>query len=194
MLPILPVGELAGALGYGPGGWIRLQVTKEGKLLLASYGIVWEWEATQNVQYVDVTGLDIVRHWGYWIYFRLKNPTASTWGLRMFVNGDYTDTKYWYQRVSGSGTTAVAARINAASIVGCDAEGQALGIAFLTIGPGGFPFAVSQFVRGVTTPTEITALGWFYTISVSNITSLRFDSTAAGGIGAGSKILIYKLK
>jgi hypothetical protein len=195
MLPvILPVGDLSGACGWDGSEWRRIKVTAEGALVLQTYGIVFDWTATSNVTYVDVTGLDIQSCWGYWIYIALYNPTASSIGLSMFINGDYTTANYYYEYLLASGTSVSANRVNAASITGNYGGERCVLTAFLTLAPGNYPYAWSATVRRPGNSIEFFYIAWAYIYSVSNITSLRFQSSVSGGIGAGTRILIYRLK
>jgi hypothetical protein len=195
MLPvILPVGDLGGACGWDGSEWRRIKVTAEGVLVLQTYGIVFDWTATSNVTYVDVTGLDINSHWGYWIYIAWYNPTTSTMGVYMFVNGDYTTTNYYYERLSASGTSVSAARVNLPSITGGYGGERHIATAFLTLAPGRYPYAWSVTVRRPGDSVELLHLAWAYVSAVSNITSLRFQSGVDNGIGAGTRIVIYRLK
>jgi hypothetical protein len=195
MIPvILPVGDLSGACGWDGGEWRRIKVTTEGALVLQTYGIVFDWTATSNVTYVDVTGLDIQSHWGYWIYLRLYNPQASDTNISMYVNGDYTDTNYYQQYLLADGTTVSANRSNNALVGSVFAGTCLLQYAFLTIYPTGQPILVTMSGRRVGASLGTYYRAWNYTVAVSNITSLRFASSVAGGIGTGSKILIYRLK
>jgi hypothetical protein len=195
MLPvILPVGDLSGACGWAGNEWRRIKVTEEGALVLQTYGIVFDWTATSNMTYVDVTGLDINSHWGYWIYIVLYNPTASAIGLYMFINGDYTTANYYHEYLLASGTSVSANRLNAPSITGSYAGERYIVTAFLTLAPGNYPYAWSATARRPGSSIEFFYLAWTYVSAVSNITSLRFQGSVASGIGAGTRILIYRLK
>jgi hypothetical protein len=191
---ILPVGDLAGSCGWDGSEWRRIKVTAEGALVLQTYGIVFDWTATSNVNYVDVTGLDINSHWGYWIYISQYNPQASTARLYMYVNGDYTDTNYYNQYLLGDGTTVSANRVNNPSIGGVIAGQRGIHVVFLTLYPGGYPGAVIMCGRNVSSAIQTFYQAWTYVASVSNITSIRIAASVSGGIGTGSRILIYRLK
>jgi hypothetical protein len=195
MLPvILPVGDLAGSCGWDGGEWRRIKVTEEGKLVLQTFGIVFDWTAPSTASYVDVTGLDINSHRGYWIYIVLYNPTTINLGLYMFVNGDYNTANYYHEYLLASGTSVTANRANAASITGNYGGERWITTAFLTLAPGNYPYAWSLTARRPGPSIEFLSIAWAYIYSVSNITSLRFQSSASGGIGAGTRILIYSLK
>jgi hypothetical protein len=195
MLPvILPVGDLSGACGWDGSEWRRIKVTEGGALVLQTYGIVFDWTATSNVTYVDVTGLNIQSCWGYWIYIALYNPTASAFGLYMFINGDYTTANYYYEYLLASGTSVSASRGNAAAITGGYGGEGLITTAFLTLAPGNYPYAWSVTARRPGNLLDGFYLAWTYIYSVSNITSLRFQSNVASCIGAGTRILIYRLK
>jgi hypothetical protein len=155
---------------------------------------VFDWTATSNVTYVDVPGLDINSHWGYWFYVVMYNPQASSAPLYLYVNGDYTNTNYYNRYILASGTTVFTNLVNGPNIGGALAGERMACIGFLTLAPGGVPYALTYFPRRQGSSLEVAVQGWTYTVSVSNITSLRFASGVAGGIGTGSKILIYRLK
>jgi hypothetical protein len=195
MLPvILQVGDLSGACGWDGNEWRRLKVTTEGALVLQTYGIVFDWTATSNVTYVDVTGLDINSHWGYWFYVAMYNPQTSSAALYLYVNGDYTNTNYYNRYILSRDTTVVTNIVNGPNIGGTNAGERTICTGFLALAPGGVPYALTYFPRRPGSSLELAVVGWTYTVSVSNITSLRFASSVDGGIGAGSKILIYRLK
>jgi hypothetical protein len=191
---ILPVGDLAGSCGWDGSEWRRIKVTTEGALVLQTYGIVFDWTATANVDYVDITGLDANSHWGYWIYISLYNPQTSDAWLKMYVNGDYTDTNYYNQYLLGDGTTVTAGRSNNPFIGGTFARERVMQTIFLTLYPEGYPIAVTMVGRKVGAGIQTFYRVWTRAAAVSNITSIRFASTVAGGIGTGSRILIYRLK
>jgi hypothetical protein len=195
MLPvILPVGDLSGACGWDGSEWRRIKVTTGGELVLQTYGIVFDWTATSDVTYVDVTGLDINSHRGYWIYITRYNPTTSTSRLDMCINGDYILTNYYHHYLVAYDTTISGNKENNPGIGVALGGEREINVTFLTLAPGGIPYAVSwEALRPGTNIYQLFSC-WVYVSSVSNITSLRIAGSVSNSIGAGSTILIYRLK
>jgi len=157
---------------------------------------VAEVELGVDAEYLEVTGLDINAHGGlYLIKFYLRNiHTTSSNDFKLYVEGDYTDTNYYTQWLTASGTTVSATRPNDPRFITVGIEEGARGVfwiqrlelgritAYVPVGAqwGGAYIAIYHRLLS-TIPTH------------ANLTSIRIQSGIVGAyLGAGSKIEVYR--
>jgi len=146
---------------------------------------------TTDVQYVDITGLDINTHRHYLLISNLKNPLDVATAYYMFVEGDYTVGNYSSQRLYALGTSVYASRVTNPTIGLALAYRRTLIVVNLVRDPAGYPRATchSSYLLGGEIRVEVDA--WMRAVTATNITSIRIYATQAGGIGAGSRIVLY---
>jgi len=151
------------------------------------------YSASDNIDYVDFTNLDINTHKCYLLLASLVNPTNS--GLRyvVFVEGDYTATNYYAQYCLATATGVSAARENNSALGGVFAGERCSIAAFFWVDPGGYFrwFSVNCRQTGSSVSAETRAGS--KTAAVTNVTSIRIASDVAGGIGAGSRLMLFRL-
>jgi len=128
----------------------------------------------------------------YFLLFKAKNPRASGTPYRIFFNGDYNEANYYTQDLWVGGTAVNGARVNRSQILyllnGTDGFCEALIMRSID----GFPQVISRGIR-YHGPT-ISMMSDVITREVAgNVTTLRISSQVAGAIGAGSKLLLYKV-
>lgn len=150
-------------------------------------------EITADCDYVDFADLDIITHKAYLICFTYKNPTADSTYIYLWINGDTTGSNYYSQKVGGSGTSVSAARNNAPLIGYCDAGKNESLYGVLFRSPDGYPMYVGQQVHTTGSSTEVHMWAVTKTATVSNITSVRLAAGVTGGIGAGSRAMLFRL-
>jgi len=152
---------------------------------------VAEVDVTSAVTSITVTGLDINTHKFYLIIFMVKNPTAGGVWYHLCVEGDTTLTNYYSQYAYWSGTGGGAGRSNDACI-SSEYAGDEGGVLILVArSPSGYPHAWSFRAQRVGANVSIELYHACKTAAVTNITRIDIVASAAGGIGAGSKLIIY---
>jgi len=147
-----------------------------------------EVSPTSNVTYFDVTGLDINTHKFYLIFGRFKNATASAMTIYMFVEGDTNNANYVHRYFYGDGSTAYTGQNNYATFCDVGASGSSIAMVYLVREVDGtVRWTASVNAHGVVR----FANGVKKTTTVTNITQLRFQSSATNGIAAGSRVVIF---
>jgi len=161
------------------------------KLSFGSLKKVAEVNVTSNTTQVTITGLDIKADKFYLIVFTTKNPTATSGWVSMYVEADTTAANYYSQYFHATGTGLAGGLYNAAYIGHVDSGDRNAFIVWLVRDPDGYPRFNCYAMRKTGSGTEINLNSGSKTATVTNITRLDFIHDVAGGIGAGSKIIIY---
>jgi len=161
-------------------------------LSLIDWQVLAEVEVASDCDYVDFTGLDINRDWEYYLDIIIKNPTGSGCTYYLFVEGDYTITNYYQERVRATDTSLDSARVNT-STCGYISPGHG-GLFNIKIAkdPDGYFRFTSVNNRRVSSSQELLIRAGSKTAPVSNITSLRVSADISGGIGAGSRFILAR--
>ena len=151
------------------------------------------YSASADVDYVDFTSLDINTHGCYIILAHLTNPTASNSAYYVYVENDYTATNYYSQYTAGNGTTVGAGRLNSSEIGHLLAGSSGTIVLFIMRDPQGYPrFHSFSNQYGATAVQNVYYAGT-KTATVTNITSIRIHAGVAGAIGAGSRLMLFRL-
>jgi len=149
---------------------------------------VAEVSPSSNVTSFDITGLDINTHKFYLIFVRFKNATGSSITFYMFIEGDTTQSNYIHRWFYGDGSSAYTGTSNYAVLCDAPASGPGTAMVWLQRDYDGYArWFVTENVHSVVTMTRAIRK----TTTVSNITQLRFQSSASNGIAAGSRVTIY---
>ena len=155
---------------------------------------VAEVEVSSDCDYVEFTGLDGNSAWFYILFFTIKNSSGSDTGYRTYVNGDTENTNYYVQNIIGNGSSISSARGNSAEI-GYVAAGERLSIeATITKDPDGYFRVYSKQNRYIGSNVQVDIRAVCKTATITNITSLRVQSSVADAIGAGSKFILFKAR
>ena len=156
--------------------------------------VIAEVEPTSDVDYVEFTGLDINSDKAYVIFMTYKNPLSVAINNKMYVNDDLTDADYYSQRISANGTSVGASQDNAPYIGGANASSSSTMVIFVMLDPNGYMRA--SVIQNVLTGTDLYVI---LRVVVSNntfanITKIRIQASESGGIGAGSKFVLARVK
>lgn len=144
------------------------------------------------------TGLDINQHGQYRIEMEFIHASASpSVNILMYLNGDETSNKYHSIATISAGTSAVASYYEDARIFGTQtASGASLNMATVILRKlGNSALATSDCKVNQDALIQHRSYAYEYKTSVlSNITSITIKGDVPNGIGAGSKIRIYKVQ
>jgi len=164
-------------------------------------GVEYGWEKVDEVlvdsdrDYIDFNDLDFNRDWFYMLWLALKPPPGDIGsGYQLFVNNDLTKTNYYCQYLYSSGTSIVAERRNAPDLCGATANDRTFTTCFMGMDPDGYFRYLSFVNRHTATTQELLVRAGSYTISLSNISTIRIAATQSNGIGAGSKVALFRCK
>jgi len=143
---------------------------------------------------VIIKGLNLDLDKAYMILATINVPEVVGIFHRLFFNEDEVATNYYSQMLTADGTSIWVSRYNEPRIITGDTGAFT---AFLLIhimrGGDGFPRAIVQ--SNVWTPATIRLAQYALLRAIDeNVRSITFWSNVANGIGAGSKIIIYKVK
>jgi len=163
------------------------------KLAFGTLEKIAEITPTSNITVIDITGLDIIAHKVYLLLCNFRNPTGVNTTYKIYVEGDYTDTNYYNQYIFVDGTTVSAARSNDPAFAYAIAGTDSPSVVWIFRGPGGFFKFLSLHSRHVGSSQAFELRFGSRTTSVTNITSIRIASSVTGGIGANSKVLLFKV-
>jgi len=153
-----------------------------------------EVEVSSDCDYVEFTGLDGNSAWFYVLFAVFKNPTANDLRYKIYVNGDTADSNYYTQETHADGSSDSYVRLNGPSIAfGYDGENSFCHV-IITKDPAGYFRWISE--NNYREGSAISAnrdLGCKIN-TIDNITSLRVYASTTGGIGAGSKLILFKAR
>jgi len=184
----------------GPSGYVlTAQGTGVNPVWAPPSGVAGTWQKvaevspTTDVTEIDITGLDLDAAKFYMICYTLRNPTSSTTYYRICYNGDFTATNYYRQHMYASGTGLGAGRGNDNLIATIYAGVEYTSMSILSRPAGQRPtwsptFYTSQRWSNLTIESYMVV---YYT--ETNVTRITIRSDAAGGIAAGSKVIIFKV-
>lgn len=156
----------------------------------------WEYTATEAQSSLTISGLNGDVDEEYILESKVVNGYNGACSYLVRPNND-TGTSYGYQLFDGTDSTASASR-GAAGFLGLAYAGALNNIASGTMRL----FAKSGFVRtclvnqarsiATTVVASILSMGWSWNNTADNITSLVIAAAETGGIGVGSKFILYK--
>jgi len=155
---------------------------------------VSEVEVSSDCTYVDFTGLDGNSAWFYVLFATIKNPTASGSGYNLFVNGDTTETNYYNQWINIDGTSRNSDRENRPWAVYNEAGVKNFYEVIISKDPDGYFRYVGKGNRREGSNVILVLTAGCKTATISNITSLRIQSSVSGAIGTGSKFILFKAR
>jgi len=156
--------------------------------------VIAEVEVEADCDYVEFTGLDINSDKAYVIFIVRKNPLSVDDALKMYVNGDTDDANYYVQYILAHETTIGGDRLNFASTGTSTANTADFRVIFLTLDTNGYARAIIFTNKDVPSSVDILLIMWAKATTETNITTIRFQASNAGGIGAGSKFILCRVK
>lgn len=151
-----------------------------------------EVDVTENTTTITITGLDLDAAKAYMILFKRKNPLALTSSIYVYFNNDTDLANYIHQWLDANGTTLTANRTNSASFAYTEAGESGFVVAHIMRTPDGFPRITCLENRRETT-LMIGIKSNLYTVNI-NVTRIDIVAFQAGAIGAGSKLILFKVK
>jgi hypothetical protein len=172
-------------------------VVRVEKLAELIEGVLKPWKeyyATSGVDYVDFTDLDINTHKCYLLVFNFKNPSNNDAYYRLFVEGMYPPSySYYSEGMRLNGTSYNFFRNVNSDFALAFAGNKVSGECLIFRDPDGYFRAVGNCVHLTAENVEYQSWAPCSAFTVSNITSIRVYSSYAGGIGAGSRIMLFRL-
>ena len=133
------------------------------------------------------------------ISFRIThiNPIANGNELKLFPNNNTTETNYHTQELQGSGSTVSASRVNRQRFINTNDNQPNFVYGYLKLSENDKFNIFSNSYRELTNAFSQFSTTFYYITSTSSfsngITSLTLASQRTNGLGAGSRIQIYKL-
>jgi len=146
---------------------------------------------SSNVTSIQITGLSLNDYVYAWLWLNVKNPTGSSCVYELFVNGDTDSTHYYSQYLRGAGTSTGAGRVNDARIKALPAGERGYLWGTIARDPGGYPRYLVVRHRETGSAVELHLTAVCKTATVSNITQLDLVASVSGGIGAGSRLVLW---
>jgi hypothetical protein len=175
---------------------------KTGALNIVGQFYAGTWQLVEDKQFTEATtsytfsGLHGDTDEEYRVVGFFVNPYAGSTSYFIRPNND-TGSNYGYQYVRGINTATSAARSTATGMVLTTTSNQnekCLGELILKAKSGIVRTAINMYVAGVngTTVLEAGIVGHSWNNTSNEITSLAVTATNANGIGAGSRVLLFK--
>jgi len=156
--------------------------------------VLYDVTLEENMDYVEFQNLDIKSHGAYIMFSTVKNPLASYNGYRLYVEGYNNDTYYYHQYITVSGTSQVINRKNESFLTSTRVGESCSVIAFIILDPNGKFRAIILTQRNENEYLEEVFSSIISTMTLTNITKIRVQSRATGGLGAGSRFILTKVK
>jgi hypothetical protein len=170
--------------GRKNGAWVATAAS--GEMQLLGTATVSGAAATD----LTLSGLDLSAFAGFKIILKIKNATASAGLISLFYNGDTTATNYDRQALSGTGSSAAAARVNAAAITSLIASECSTGTIDIFNDFDGKPRARSQTNIGAPSGLILQDIAHVWD-SATNVTSITLSSSVANALAIGSTFSVY---
>ena len=158
------------------------------------FEVISDLTVDSDCDYIEWSGLDILTDGVYVIFGAWKNPTSSVMVILLFINGNETSTNYKAQILKGSGTNIYVARRDYPEVAVTHPNQSTSFILFVLLAPDGYLRAIAPTNMSSPTTPEVEVRCITSTFTVSNITSIRMQTKQAGGIGAGSRFILCRVK
>jgi len=151
---------------------------------------VAEVDVTVDTTTITITGLDLDASKVYHMFLKVKNPTGVPAGYALFFNGDTTLTNYYKQYILGDGTSLSGNRENNPYFLGVTA-GESAFVSFVIMRPpDGLARWANRNCELKSSLLKAAIIAGCYEIA-GNVTQIDVWSNQAGGIGAGSKLILF---
>ncbi len=152
--------------------------------------IVGKIVTSQDVDYIEFTGLSVNTYNAYRLLAYINNWTVNTYAYYLFFNGDVNNSHYHTQYIYASGGSVVANRVNSSEFVSISSEAA---LCDILVERGLAHFYSKYFVsctRHRASNLQILLMSGAWNYTSSDITSIRITSSASGGIGQQSKFVL----
>jgi len=156
--------------------------------------VIAEVEVEADCDYVEFTGLDINSDVAYVLILLVKNPLSVNVTLQLIINGDAETTNYYRQRLSANGTSVNASNSNDNYVGGAAANDVTNEIIWIILDKNGYTRAFTTQLYGSGSGLYLFFNTIQHTVSQTNVTSIRIQASESGGIGAGSKFILARVK
>ena len=147
-----------------------------------------------NTSQITINDLDGNNEEPYILFVKLKNVSTDTYVFRLFFNNDANANNYHYTALfveSGSVTTAAG---TGSYFTQVDSNQSSISKCFIMRDVDNHIRFVSLSSAYNSVSTKLQIFNARYDTAVSNITSIIIKSIPAEGIGAGSRILLYRCR
>jgi hypothetical protein len=156
----------------------------------SSWRKIAEISVSSNVDYVDITGLNINNDKVYVLFSIVKNPTSTAGSIKLYIEGDTNTANYYSQRTYSGGSSVYGARENIGYIGISSGSDVGMGFCVIMKTSDNIPTWTVHWNRNIGSSIETMSASGCCISSKSNITTIRIVGAAAGGIGAGSYFLL----
>jgi len=154
--------------------------------------LVEKIEVTADTTTVTFLDLDLDAVGVYTLYFMLHNPLGELVIWRIFFNNDFVTTNYYYQRFHLSGASIYTSRYNDTVIGITEALTSIIGTCWFMRPPDGYPRMMELATRQ--TPAIICREEFIVARNIAeNVTRIDIQADSTNGIGAGSKLWLFKM-
>jgi len=141
---------------------------------------------------ITVTSLNLDADKAYLFMFAVLNPTASDSVYDIFLNNDTNPGNYYGQYIYGTYRTINVDRVNEPRVgaAGAGSEGFFKGMMMRPAGREPRWFVDQQYYE----PSVVELLIWAEAWTTSaNVTQVQIAASVANAIGAGSRLIIFKV-
>jgi len=162
-------------------------------LLWTPSHVITDITLTANATNIDVANLDYNNDGPWTLYLETNNPQADDCEIFLFFNADYVLANYQAQYLRASGAAITAGR-GASPTIGYQVPGVSLTLSgTIIVDAANYARYRGKLCRKVAASIEILDHGTCTDSTVANITSLRIASSNAGGLGAGTRLILTRI-
>jgi len=162
------------------------------KLNFGTWEKVFDSTAIDNISLWSVNNLDLNAHKAYLIIFVAVNKSGTSCNYKLYCNGNTSDGYYWNQYLEVDGANIYNSRNNDATIAIAYNDSPVVVVGFMARPQ---PSRVQMVIIGSReyyASIRIMHRSWNFE-TYDNITSIQLYATASGGIGQGSRLMIFKV-
>ena len=179
----------AGTNGIGIGSVFRLyEVTPAYEELDVGKGII-----DTSTQTITFDGFTVGKDEDLLIETDLVNGSSSQSILSIYANGDTTEANYNKQSMNSLGISTSGSRTDNAYYMYADGSSYSYSTSKIKLSNNGY-FSVNSEGMRVSSSIDIHRFANSTDSTLTNITSVTITSNVTNGIGAGSRIRLYKRK
>jgi len=147
---------------------------------------------TEDVTTATLDNLDLDRDKAYMLVVSIHNPTTLAPYYYLFFNEDTTLTNYYTQIIYAAATALSASRTNNPYFALASAGQDVFAFVKIIRTPDGYPRWQSNIQYN--NPPSINIIHYYGARNVvENVTRIDITSSEANGIGAGSRIMLFRV-
>lgn len=143
---------------------------------------------------VDFSGLNFGKDDDLLLVGDWVNGVASTSYLSLFLNGNTTETNYYYEILQANGTSVVSGRANGNVVTEASASLKTFFESNLKLTNNGYFISQNESSRNYGSGVILESIYDTSTFTSTNITKLSIVSNVSNAIGIGSRFQLYRLK